>query len=255
LEAKDMAKKSVAGGLEAFKRLAENAPDVIFRVDCNLRFIFVNRRISDLTGIPKEKFYGKTLLELGLPRYFSIYLGKQAQGVFDHRSLKEFEFTFNGPGGIRWFHSRMVPELDVHGNVETVLGIAHDITDLKRVELAYREENALRKSMEESLLIGIVAVDLEGRQSYVNPSFCKMVGWSKEALLGARWPFVYWPPEEMENITEAFQKLFSGENPSSIELRFQRRNGERFDALVLFSPLKDDQGNLIGWIGSIGDIT
>jgi PAS domain S-box-containing protein len=244
-----------AGGLEAFKRLTENAPDIIFRVDCNLRFIFVNKKISDLTGIPKEQFYGRTLLELGLPRYFSIYLGKQAQEVFDHRTVKEFEFTFSGVEGIRWFHSRMVPEFDVHGNVETVLGIAHDITDLKRVESAYREENALRKSMEESLLVGIVTVNLEGRQSYVNPSFCKMVGWSKEELLGARWPFVYWPPEEMENITQALQKVLSGENSSNIELRFQRRNGERFDALVLFSPLKDNQGNLIGWIGSVGDIT
>jgi PAS domain S-box-containing protein len=244
-----------AGGLEAFKTLAENAPDVIFRVDRNLRFIFVNKKISDLTGIPKEQFYGKTLLELKLPRYLSMYLGKRAQEVFDHRTLNEFEFTFDGLEVIQWFHTRIVPEFDAHGNVETVLGIAHDITDLKRVELAYREENALRKSMEESLLIGIIAVDLEGRQSYVNPSFCKMVGWSKEELLGARWPFVYWPPEEMENITQTFQKLFGGENPNSIKLRLKRRNDERFDTLALFSPLKDSEGKLIGWIGSIGDIT
>jgi PAS domain S-box-containing protein len=243
-------------GHEAFKRLAENAPDVIFKVDRNLRFIFVNKKISDLTGIPKEQFYGKTLLELGLPRYFSLYLGKQAQEVFDHRNLNEFEFNFNGHEGLRWFHARIVPEFDIHGHAETALGIAHDITDLKRAELTYREERAFRDSIERSLRIGVAAVDLEGRQSYVNPSFCEMVGWSEEELKGAKPPFVYWPPEEIENITQAFQKVLSGENPTgSIEVRFQRRNGERFDALALFSPLKDGQGKLIGWIGSIGDTT
>jgi PAS domain S-box-containing protein len=245
-----------AGGLESFKRLAENAPDVIFRVDRNLRFIFVNKKISDLTGIPMEQFYGKTLLELGLPKDVCIYLGQKTQEVFDHHTLSEFEFTFNGPRGLRWFHARIVPEFDIHGEVETVLGIAHDVTNLKQAEHAYREEYALRKSIEESLMVGIAAVDREGRQTYVNPSFCKMVGWSKEELLGAKPPFVYWPSEETKSIQESFKAILSSEESSgTLELRFQRKNGKRFDALVLYSPLKDGQGNVIGWIGSIGDIT
>jgi PAS domain S-box-containing protein len=149
-----------------------------------------------------------------------------------------------------------MPELDRDGRVATALGIVHEITDLKRAEYAYGEEYALRKSIEESLLVGIAAVDQEGRQSYVNPSFCKMVGWSKEELLGAKPPFVYWPPEEVGNITLAFRQVLASELPGgSLEARFQRRNGERFDAFVLFSPLRDGRGNVIGWIGSIGDIT
>jgi len=245
-----------AAVLEGFKTLAENAPDVIFRVDRNLRFVFVNPKISDLTGIPKEKFYGRTLLDLGLPDDLCVYLGKQAQEVFDHQALSEFEFTFNGPEGLRWFHARMVPEFDIEGNTETALGIAHEITDLKRAELACREERAFRDSITSSLRIGIAAVDMKGRQIYVNPSFCQMVGWSEEELEGAKPPFVYWPPEEMQNITQAFHQVLSGKNSGeSIELRFQRRNGQRFDALVLFSPLKGGQGKLIGWIGSIGDVT
>jgi len=247
---------TLSAEFEAFRTLAENAPDVIFRVDSNLRFVFVNQKISELTGIPKERFYSKTLLELGLPKDFCIYLGKQAQEVFHHQILNEFQLNFNGPGGLRWLHIRIVPEFGTHGDVQTVLGIAHDITDLKRAELAYKEERAFRDSIERSLRIGIAAVDLEGRQSYVNPSFCEMVGWTKEELLGAKPPFVYWPPEEIENITRVFQQVLSSENfEKGAELRFQRRNGERFDALVLFSPLKDDQGNVIGWIRSVGDIT
>ncbi|OGP94084.1 MAG: hypothetical protein A2157_03615 [Deltaproteobacteria bacterium RBG_16_47_11] len=238
------------------KTLAENAPDVIFRVDRHLRFIFVNRKVTEFTGIPKEQFYGKTLLDLGLPRDICIYLGKKTQEVFENQNHEEFEFTFSRPEGQRWFYLHIVPEFDSHGNVETALGIADEITDLKQAELAYREERAFRDSITSSLRIGIAAFDLEGRQSYVNPSFCRMVGWSEEELEGAKPPFVYWPPEEMENITQVFQQVLSGKDFSgSIELCFRRRNGERFDALVLFSPLKDGQGNVIGWIGSVGDIT
>jgi PAS domain S-box-containing protein len=236
--------------------LAENAPDVIFRVDRNLRFVFVNRKVSDFTGIPKQQFYGKTLLELGLPGYFSLFLGKKTQEVFDHQTPNEFEFSFNGHEGLQWFHAHIIPEFGINGNVETAFGIAHEITDLKRAELAYKEESSLRKSIEEALLIGIAAGDLEGRQSYVNPSFCKMVGWSKEELLGATPPFVYWPPEEIENITHTLQQVLSGEGQTAtLEVRFQRKNGECFDALVRISQLKDGNGKLIGWIESIGDIT
>lgn len=243
-------------GFEAFKTLAENAPDVIYRVDRNLRFVFVNRKVSEFTGIPSEQFFGKTLLGLGLPKDFSFFWGKKVREIFKTKESKEFEFTFDGPEGSRWFHSRIVPEFDHQGNMETVLGIAHEITDLKRAELDYKEERAFRDSITSSLRIGIAAVDPEGRQSYVNPAFCRMVGWSEEELEGAKPPFVYWPPEEMGNIMKVFQQVLSGENPNdSMELRFRRRNGERFDALVLFSPLKDSQGNVIGWIGSIGDIS
>jgi PAS domain S-box-containing protein len=241
---------------QELETLVTNAPGVIFRVGRNLRFVFVNQKVFELTGIPKEQFYGRTLLELGLPRDFSVYLGEQAQKVFDYGALNEFEFNFSGPEGQQWFHARVVPEFDIDGDIETVLGIAHDITDLKRAELAYREERAFRESIASSLRIGIAAIDMEGRQSYVNPSFCQMVGWSKEELERAKPPFVYWPPEEVENIGKAFQHVVSSkESSGSMELHFQRRNGERFDALVLFSPLKDGQGNVTGWIWSIGDIT
>jgi PAS domain S-box-containing protein len=114
-----------AGGPESFRTLAENAPDVIFRVDRNLRFVFVNKKISELTGIPKEQFYGKTLLDLGLPRDICIYLGKKTQEVFENKIHNEFEFSLSGPEGQRWFHTRIVPEFDVHGDIETALGIAH----------------------------------------------------------------------------------------------------------------------------------
>ena len=54
-------------------------------------------------------------------------------------------------------------------------------------------------------IMGIVLCAMDGSILESNPAFCRMVGWSREELLGARPPFVYWPAEEIERIQEAFQ--------------------------------------------------
>src|SRR5580765_5094855 len=55
-------------------------------------------------------------------------------------------------------------------------------------------ERAFRTAVEKSVPCGIAAVDLEGRQTYVNPAFCAMVGQTEAELIGAKPPFSYWPP-------------------------------------------------------------
>ena len=63
--------------------------------------------------------------------------------------------------------------------------MAHDITGRKAAEDALLTEYAFRKSMEESLVTGMRAIDLTGRITYVNPAFSRMVGWSQEELVGS----------------------------------------------------------------------
>ena len=51
-------------------------------------------------------------------------------------------------------------------------------------EQALSSEHAFRKAMEDSLNTGMRARDLDGCITYVNPAFCRMVGWSAEELVG-----------------------------------------------------------------------
>jgi PAS domain S-box-containing protein len=145
-----------------------------------------------------------------------------------------------------------------HKRSDEALRKAHDKLEqlVKDRTAALDSEHALRKTIEDSIISGIVAVDLEGRHTYVNRAFCKMVGWSEDELIGTKPPFVYWPSGEMENIKEAFQATLEGKiPPGGFELSLQRRDGERFYALILVSPLRDNQGNIAGWVSSVGDIT
>lgn len=123
-------------------------------------------------------------------------------------------------------------------------------------EEALRAEHAFRKAMEDSLTVGMRARDLTGRVTYVNPAFCRMVGWTAEEMVGAGPAMPYWVPEERERTEAAFRAVMAGEAPpDGFELRFQRRNGERFDALIYEAPLIDARGRHTGWMGSVLDIT
>ncbi|MGO8699895.1 MAG: PAS domain S-box protein [Limisphaerales bacterium] len=118
------------------------------------------------------------------------------------------------------------------------------------------EEQAFRSAIETSIPSGIAAVDLDGRQSYVNPAFCRMVGWTEAELIDRKPPFDYWPPEEGDHIADALAKVAAGEIPAGgLELRLRRKNGERFDTLLLMTPLRDAFDNVTGWLSSVTDIT
>ncbi len=123
-------------------------------------------------------------------------------------------------------------------------------------EHALRSEHAFRKAMEDSLTVGMRARDLNGRITYVNPAFCRMVGLSAEELIGQTPPMTYWTPEEMERTVALHDAVMEGKAPpEGFELRFRRQNDTRFDALVYEAPLIDADGRHTGWMGSVLDVT
>ena len=123
-------------------------------------------------------------------------------------------------------------------------------------EQALREEHAFRKAMEDSLTVGMRARDLQGRLTYANPAFCKMVGFSEAELMQAAPPMPYWAPEEHERTQMMHNAVIRGEAPSEgFELRFMHKDGTRFDALIYEAPLIDADGRHTGWMASVVDVT
>lgn len=125
-----------------------------------------------------------------------------------------------------------------------------------QAEQALREQYAFRQAMENSLQTGLRARDLTGRITYVNPAFCRMVGWTAEDLVGQSPPLPYWLDEEIE-IAQAWNaRILAGQAPpEGFEIRFRRRNGEIFWALIHEAPLMDMHGQHTGWMSSVVDIT
>lgn len=123
-------------------------------------------------------------------------------------------------------------------------------------EAALIAETAFRRAMENSMSTGMRVLDLEGRIAYVNPAFCRMVGWNEADLIGRKPPFPYWLPGRHESHLQVLDVMLSGKTPSSgIEMEAQRRDGSRFTARMYVSPLLDPQNVQIGWMTSMTDIT
>jgi len=69
---------------------------------------------------------------------------------------------------------------------------------------------AFRTAMENSLITGLRARDLEGRVTYVNRAFCEIVGLPAEELVGKKPPMAYWAPEVMAEYEERFRGVLAG---------------------------------------------
>ena len=126
-----------------------------------------------------------------------------------------------------------------------------------RAERDLGDALAFRKAMEDSLITGLRARDLQGRISYVNPAFCAMVGFSAEELLGQSFA-PYWPPELAEEYVRRQAKRLAGAIPAAREGHesvFMRKDGVRFPVLIFEAPLINAQGQQTGWMSAFIDIT
>ena len=131
-----------------------------------------------------------------------------------------------------------------------------NLSRLISAENALRAEYSFRKAMEESMPTGMRAIDMNGRITYVNAAFCKMVGYAQEQLIGAAAPFPYWSSQDLAEHQRALQQSLAGEAPrGGMESRFRRNTGELFDVRVYEAPLVDASGRQTGWMASIHDIT
>lgn len=114
-------------------------------------------------------------------------------------------------------------------------------------------ETNFRRAMENSMAIGMRALDMNGRMTYVNAAFCQMTGWCARELIGQSPPFTYWPEPDREALHAKLHDGLSGEQ--DLQIRVQRKDGTLFDARLYVSPLIDAHGQQAGWMTSIMDIT
>ncbi len=125
-----------------------------------------------------------------------------------------------------------------------------------QMQAALVSEMNFRRAMENSMLTGMRAMDLEGRISYVNPAFCAMTGFSEADLIGKRPPFPYWPHDRRDENVRLLEQELQGRSPAGgIEVKVMRKDGSIFDARMYVSPLIDPKGQQTGWMTSMTNIT
>lgn len=133
-------------------------------------------------------------------------------------------------------------------------------TELKRqVDERTRDlqgQTNFRKSMEDSLVIGMRARLLDGTMQYVNDAMCDMVGYGKHELEGRMPPYPYWHPDDLERHWRDNDAILAGEAPSvGIESRIRHRDGRDVYTRIYTAKWMNADDQHIGWMSSVVDIT
>ncbi|MBP6406523.1 MAG: PAS domain S-box protein [Ramlibacter sp.] len=142
--------------------------------------------------------------------------------------------------------------------VSVLVMLGKDTRRRLRAESDLAEALAFRKAMEDSLVTGLRARDLQGRITYVNPAFCQMVGFSAEELLGHGVPAPYWPPELADEYNQRQAIRLAGQHApprEGFESVFMRKDGSRFPVLIIEAPLINAHGVQTGWMSAFLDVS
>ncbi|MCO5124162.1 MAG: PAS domain S-box protein [Rhizobacter sp.] len=137
-----------------------------------------------------------------------------------------------------------------------LLGTWRHMARRLQMQAALVSETNFRRAMENSMLTGMRAMDMEGRITYVNPAFCAMTGFAESELIDRRPPFPHWPADRQEENNRLLLQELQGRSPAGgFEVKVMRKNGTPFDARMYVSPLIDPKGQQTGWMTSMTNIT
>jgi PAS domain S-box-containing protein len=157
---------------QEFYTLVENLPDVVFRLDCNLRHLFISPIVERITGIPWQHFLGRTGREVGLPAEICDRFESKCNEAIATRQVTQLEFSFGG----KHYQSRIIPEPAPDGSIASVMGITEDITERQQAENALRESEALLTALLNSSPVAIAFLDQDLRYVHVNQALAAMNG-------------------------------------------------------------------------------
>ncbi len=164
-----------------FRTLAENSTDGIVRYDRALRHVYANRAIEDLLGLPRDKMLGKTNHELGLSPDIAHTWDAYLRQAFASQHESTVESWFRTPKGRRYLQSRLIPEFNASGEVETLLGITRDNTASKQIEEALRASEAQFRRVVDLVPDILYRSELPGyRTTFISPALESMLGFTPE---------------------------------------------------------------------------
>lgn len=168
----------------------------------------------------------------------------------------KLEFRIAVKDGIRHIRSLANQVLNKDGEVERLLGINLDMTEVKQLnEALYQEKERLHITLD-SIGEAVICIDVDLNVTFMNPVAEKMSGWSQESALGIslltvlRITFGDNGPL-MENIYSADMSRTAMEQ----EVVLHCRNGTSYDIQYSITPLSTLDGGSIGSVLVIQDVT
>jgi PAS domain S-box-containing protein len=240
--------------LAQLQAIYESAPVGLCFLDCNLRYVSINKQLADLNGVPIPDHLGRSVAEV-IPEIFSKvepYLRRALQG----ETIRDLEITGPTKNAEGRNPTLLLTYQPVRDEAEEIVGVSVaivDITSRKLIEEALREsEDHYRNSVKLNPEIPWTS-DAEGKILEAGPLWENSTGRTPEQALNQGWVKALHPADVIPTLREWAKSLRSG-NTIDIEFRIGRGDGVWRWMRSRAAPRRDATGRIIRWYGTVEDI-
>ncbi|WP_217913966.1 SpoIIE family protein phosphatase [Miltoncostaea marina] len=165
------------------------------------------------------------------------------------------EFRAVGDDGrVRWVSTEGTAVFDRAGRPRRMLGVARDVTDVRRADAALRESEDRFRRMADHAPVLIWVSDPSGARTWLNAEWLRHTGRSMEQELGDGWAENV-HPDDLERRLRASRRAIERRQAFEIEYRLRRADGSYGWVLDRAVPRIGRDGDFAGLIGSCVDIT
>jgi PAS domain S-box-containing protein len=160
---------------------------------------------------------------------------------------------YDAQGEARIVEVHGYPLLDEDGNVARVIEYTLDITERKQAEAALQKSEKRYRQLLDTLQEGIWVIDQDAYTTFVNPRMAEMLGYTTVEMQGKHL-FSFMDERGIEIAERNLRRREQG-IAEQHEFEFLRQDGSRMFALLETSPIRNDDGNYVGAIAGVQDIT
>lgn len=160
----------------------------------------------------------------------------------NHQSITSHYCRIVRPdGSIRIIQGQGEVLFDESGKIESVIGVAHDVTEQRQRE----EERARLAQIVESSNDAIFSISLDGVIMSWNRGAESVFGYTAGEIIGRQISTII-PPERFDERSRILQMTLSGEQVRHFETTRIKKDGSQIYVSISSSPIKNADGKIIG---------
>lgn len=195
-----------------YRSLVENAKDVVFTLSPEARITSLNPAFTAITGWPVAGLLGQTIESLVHPEDLPFAL-QMVRRVLEEEEARPVEIRIRARAGDYLVGEFVGAQQRCNGDVVGVLGIARDVTERKRAELALRASEERFAQFMQFLPGPAFIKDLQGRLIYVNETWKTLFDHHETIAWQRRTSYDLWPTPPARQIWENEQQVLASCRP------------------------------------------
>jgi PAS domain S-box-containing protein len=249
------AERALMESQEQYRKLVDNANDVIYRNDWRGNFIYMNPSGLKMLGYTLDELRTMNYVDIIPPEYRERELGFYKTQLKSKIRQTNHEMPLvNKSGGIIWIEQSVEYVRNDDGSVE-FFGIGREITEKKRAEEELRQSEEKYRTIIEGIKEGYYEVDVLGNVTFVNDSLCAILGYSYEELTKMKYSD-FMDPGDVGTIFRIFNEVYTtGTHSEVFDWRYITKPGESRIAEGTASLITSSRGDKAGFRGILRDIT